>query len=70
MVAVKGSLTRRDLLSQMAKVDFPHRMAQPKNPKWCQGYIAGAIRNGFLDIVTDAKADQSTSTDTATQTPV
>jgi len=42
------SLTRAELLDLMASATFPHPKAQPKDKGWCQGYVAGLIRNGFL----------------------
>ena len=67
LVALKGIITRKELLAEMADTVFPHPKAQPKDPKWCQGYVAGAIRNGFLKVV---EGDQQPGTDTAAQTPV
>ena len=32
-----------------------HPKARPADKEWCQGYVAGAIRNGFL-AVADADA--------------
>lgn len=43
-----GSISRADLVAAMATVSFPHPKAQPTDKGWCQGYVAGAIRNGFL----------------------
>ncbi|NML92017.1 hypothetical protein HHL26_23750 [Sphingobium sp. TB-6] len=70
IVALNGTITRRALLAEMADTVFPHPKAQPKDPKWCQGWVAGTIRNGFLVLVADEQADQSPLTDTAAQTPV
>lgn len=67
LIALKGTITRRELLADMAETIFPHPKAQPKDPKWCQGWVAGAIRNGFVVIVEDV---QSPPADTAAQTPV
>lgn len=70
LVALKGQVTRQELLDDMAETEFPHRLAQPQNKKWCQAYVAGALRQCFLEIVDTEKASQSTVTDTRTQTPV
>jgi len=70
IVALNGTITRKALLAEMAETVFPHPKAQPKNPKWCQGWVAGAIRNGFLMLVADEKAGQSPQPDTPAQTPV
>lgn len=70
IVALNGTITRKALLAEMAETVFPHPKAQPKNPKWCQGWVAGAIRNEFLVLVADEQADQSPQADTPAQTPV
>ena len=46
-----GSMPRTALVDAMAKATFPHPKAQPADRGWCQGYIAGAVRNGFLAMV-------------------
>lgn len=51
LVGMKGEITRRDLIADMADCSFPHPRAQPKDPQWCQGYISGCVRNAFLEIV-------------------
>ena len=50
LVAERGSIARAELVAAMASVAFPHPKAQPADPGWCQGYVAGAIRNGFLEV--------------------
>lgn len=70
IVALNGTITRKALLAEMAETVFPHPKAQPKNPKWCQGWVAGAIRNEFLVLIADEQTDQPPPPDTATQTPV
>ena len=70
IVALNGTISRKALLAEMAETVFPHPKAQPKDAKWCQGWVAGAIRNGFLVLITDEQADQSPPPDTAAQTPV
>jgi len=51
LVGLKGEITRRDLIADMADCTFPHPKAQPKDPQWCTGYISGCIRNAFLEVV-------------------
>ena len=70
IAALNGTITRKALLAEMTETVFPHPKAQPKNAKWCQGWVAGAIRNGFLVLVADDQAGQPTPPDTAAQTPV
>jgi hypothetical protein len=50
IVAAHGSIARAELLEEMATAIFPHAKAQPTDKSWCQGYVAGAVRNGFLTL--------------------
>lgn len=50
IVAEQGSMGRADLVAAMAGATFPHPKVQPSDKGWCQGYIAGALRNGFLAL--------------------
>lgn len=50
IVAAHGSIARAELLEEMATAIFPHAKAQPTDKSWCQGYVAGALRNGFLTL--------------------
>ena len=45
-----GSVGRAELVAAMAGADFPHGKARPDDKGWCQGYVAGAVRNGFLAL--------------------
>jgi hypothetical protein len=45
-----GSVGRAELVAAMAAADFPHGKARPEDKGWCQGYVAGAVRNGFLAL--------------------
>jgi hypothetical protein len=56
LVTERGELRRGDLLATMADASFPHPRARPKDTGWCQGYIAGAIRNGFLAVAAEPSA--------------
>ena len=58
LVGLKGEITRRDLIADMADCSFPHSKAQPKDPQWCTGYISGCVRNAFLEIVTPVEGNQ------------
>jgi hypothetical protein len=57
LVAERGELSRGELLATMAEANFPHPRARPKDTGWCQGYVAGAIRNGFLAVTAEPSAD-------------
>lgn len=50
IVAERGQLARAELVGLMGATKFPHPKAQPADKGWCQGYVAGAIRNGFLAV--------------------
>lgn len=57
LVADSEGLKRGELLTAMATASFPHPKAKPSDLSWCQGYVAGAIRNGFLVVVTEPSTD-------------
>lgn len=67
IVALNGEISRKELIREMTTTVFPGQSPKPYDKKWCQGWIAGAIRNGYLRIVTDG---QSTVADSIAQTPV
>ena len=50
IVVERGIVTRAELVAAMTEAAFPHAKAQPADKGWCQGYVAGAIRNGFLAL--------------------
>ena len=50
IVAHDGTMNRRALVDAMARANFPHPKARPTDRGWCQGYVAGAIRSGFLAV--------------------
>ena len=50
IVAQAGTMTRGALIDAMATANFPHPKARPTDRGWCQGYVAGAIRSGFLTV--------------------
>lgn len=45
-----GTMNRGALIDAMATANFPHPKARPTDRGWCQGYVAGAIRSGFLAV--------------------
>lgn len=59
LVAERGELSRAQLIDAMASATFPHAKAQPGNRGWCQGYVAGAIRSGFLALAEDVPAAEA-----------
>lgn len=50
IVAYDGTMNRGALVDAMATANFPHLKARPTDRGWCQGYVAGAIRSGFLAV--------------------
>lgn len=48
LVAERGAVSRADLVAVMAEAAFPHPKAKPSERGWCQGYVAGCVRDGFL----------------------
>jgi hypothetical protein len=58
LFACREQLSRAELLDLIAATEFPHRKAQPQDRGWCQGYVAGAIRGGFLTVVAECSAPE------------
>lgn len=56
LIGQRDSIARSELLDLMASATFPHPKAQPQDKGWCQGYVAGLIRNGFLVVAEEASA--------------
>lgn len=50
LVAECGPMVRDELVAAMASAPFPHAKARPADRAWCQGYVAGALRDGFLAL--------------------
>ena len=50
IVAHDGTINRGALVDAMGIANFPHPKARPTDRVWCQGYVAGAIRSGFLAV--------------------
>lgn len=51
LVASRGTVTRADLIEAMAATEFDNAKARPRENSWCQGYVAGCVRDGFLEVV-------------------
>ncbi|MCP3733222.1 hypothetical protein M9978_22720 [Sphingomonas sp. MG17] len=58
LVAERGQVERGALLDAMATAAFPHPKAKPADRAWSQGWVAGALRDGFLATV-DAASEAS-----------
>ena len=50
IVAHDETMNRGALVDAMATANFPHPKARRTDKGWCQGYVAGAIRSGFLAV--------------------
>jgi len=51
LVSDRGQINRAELLDKMAVTSFPNAKARADDRGWCQGYVAGALRDGFLALV-------------------
>lgn len=59
LVAGGGSVTRAELLDRMATTTFPHAKAKPTDRGWCQGWVAGALRDNFLALASSDAAEET-----------
>lgn len=67
IVAERGEVGRAELLDLMRAAAFPHPKARPSDNGWCQGYVAGVIRSGFLAVVAERSAAGSEASATASE---
>jgi hypothetical protein len=51
LVASRGTVTRAELLKAMAVAEFGNAKSRPRDTSWCNGYVAGSVRDGFLQVV-------------------
>ena len=54
LVAEHGPVDRGRLLDLMQAATFPHAKAKPEDRGWCQAYVAGCVRQGFIAVASDA----------------
>lgn len=54
LVAERGTASRDNLVAAMATAPFSHARARPTDKGWCQGYVAGCVRDGFLVLASAA----------------
>lgn len=60
LVPEHGTIARGELVALMSAATFESPKARPTDTSWCQGYVAGAIRSGFLAEGAEAlAADQA-----------
>ena len=50
LVIERGEVSRSELVALMSAANLAHPKARPAEKGWSQGYIAGAIRSGFLVV--------------------
>jgi hypothetical protein len=56
IVGEKGVVTRGELIDLMGTATFANAKAKPTDRDWCTGYIAGAMRDGFLALADHGSA--------------
>lgn len=60
LVVERGELSRPELIALMSDATLAHPKARPAEKGWSQGYVAGAIRSGFLAVASEpSNADAS-----------
>ncbi len=59
LVASRGTVTRAELLKAMAVAGFGNAKARPRENSWCQGYVAGCVRDGFLQVIAQQDAAET-----------
>ena len=53
LVVERGELSRPELIALMSDATLAHPKARPAEKGWSQGYVAGAIRSGFLAVASE-----------------
>jgi hypothetical protein len=53
LVAERGTVARAELLGLIGSTTFGNSKARPEDRGWCQGYVQGAVRDGFLAVAVD-----------------
>lgn len=53
LVVQRGEVSRAQLIDLMSEVSFDHPKARAAEKGWSQGYVAGAIRGGFLAVAAE-----------------
>lgn len=59
LVVERGELSRPELVELMSDATLAHPKARPAEKGWSQGYVAGAIRGGFLAVTSEPLAAQA-----------
>lgn len=54
LVEGRGKVSRADLIDAMRSAEFANPKARRTDRGWCQGYVAGCIRDGFLRVTVPA----------------
>lgn len=53
LVVQQGEVGRAELIDLMSEASFDHSKARAAEKGWSQGYVAGAIRGGFLTVAVE-----------------
>lgn len=53
LVVERGEISRQELIALMSDATLAHPKARPAEKGWSQGYVAGAIRGGFLAVASE-----------------
>ena len=56
LVEGRGEVSRAELIDAMRSAEFANPKARPTDRGWCQGYVAGCIRDGFLRVAASGSA--------------
>jgi hypothetical protein len=57
----RNAMARTELLDAIAGASFSNAKAKPADRSWANGYVAGALRDGFLAVATADEAGVETS---------
>jgi len=57
----RNAMTRTELLDAIACASFSNANAKPADRSWANGYVAGALRDGFLTVAAASEARLETS---------
>jgi len=56
LFGTRNAMARKELLDTIASASFSNAKAKPTDRAWANGYIAGALRDGFLAVATADEA--------------
>lgn len=65
LVPAKGTISRGELIARMAAADYTSEKAKPQDRHWCQGYVAGVIRSGFINVMSETSGKTAPAAEAA-----